>query len=163
MPAAALVKLCPSASAQAGGGMRYFNCKASVVAQDNLDVLNPINTWLAAKRHAPRTPLLPGIVSSSDGVAGVAKNDDCDFSVEPMLALFSSSFKQSSVIKAVGWKGAVDDEIDTDKDGNVIYLHAGDWGSETGGAEVNFPGVTGGTILESVYGSINKFLMCRLN
>jgi hypothetical protein len=143
-------------------GTRYTRCKASAVSAENLAVFDPINAWLLAHRHAPRPPQLPGTVTSSDGVAGVAKGNDCSFSIEPYVGLFINAYLSGAVSKAVVWGGLETDEIDTDTSGNVVYLHAGDWASASGGAEMNFPGVTGGTVIEAVYGSANQFLMCHL-
>jgi hypothetical protein len=159
----ALKKLCSSVTPMPGGGTMYTFCKASATSADNTAVFDPVNSWLAAHRAAARLPLLPGTITSNDTVAGVSKGDDCDMSLEPFLGMLIGSYQKGAVVKPVQFTGLATDEIDTDKDGNIIYMHAGDFATTNGGAEINFPGVTGGTLLESVYGSANKFLMCKMN
>lgn len=161
--AAAIQKLCPTVAAMPGGGTMYTHCKASATSADNLAVFDPVNAWLVAHRGAARLPLLPGAITSNDTVQGVTKGDDCDMSMEPFLGMLVGSYQKGAVTKPVQFTGLATDEIDTDKNGNIIYMHAGDWATVNGGAEINFPGVTGGTLLESVYGSSSVFLMCKMN
>jgi hypothetical protein len=162
VPASALGTLCKKQEATLTG-IRYSQCKASAVAAENRAVFEPVNAWLLARQHAARTPLLAGTVSGSDGVAGVAKGNDCGFSTEPFIVMFINSYLGGSVTRAIVWAGLDTDEITTNSAGLVTYLHAGDWSTGSGGTEVNFPGVTDGTLIEGVYGESNKFVICKLN
>ena len=155
-------------------GTSYTTCKASATdAQANQDVFGVINKWLTDNANTPVPPAGPGKVTMSDGLTGmatdgslkaIALDDDCGFFMEPGLGLWISVYQKAALAAnpGLGFAGLATDEILVDKDGAIIYMHAGDWGTAGGGMEVNFPGVTGGTILEHIWGVNNKFVFCRL-
>lgn len=160
---AALAKICPVATPVVGGTI-YTQCKASSDTAANLSVFGGIDTWLAANKTAAAPPRTSGHVTSSDGLQAVAVSDDCDFALEPGLGLWMASYKQATVFPAPGlaFNGLDSDEIDVNASGVITYMHTGDFTTAGGGMEVNFPAITGGSILEHIWGQSNQFVLCRM-
>jgi hypothetical protein len=168
-----LAKICPVATPSANG-TNYTQCKASTDAQANLDVFGAVNAWLVANSNVPVPPAGAGLVTladpalkamASDGsLKALAVGDDCGFALEPGLGLWLANYQKAtlSASPAVAFAGLASDEIDVDKDGLVTYMHAGDFSLATGGMEVNFPGVTNGSLIEHVWGQSYKIALCHL-
>lgn len=152
-----LAKLCPSYDA---ASRIYSHCKASTDAAVNA-VLIDINTWIAA--HSPTDKVATGADASYAVVAG----DACSFAIEPGLGIFMMTLKNNSGPN-VAWSGSAIDTIQVDTSGVIVYMSASTDGSgggftnAAGKAEVNFPGATGGSISEAVYGQDSKFVTCTM-
>lgn len=152
-----LAKLCPVYDATS---KIYSHCKASADPAVNA-VLIDINTWLAANSPMKK------VAAGPDASYAVAAGDSCDFGFEPGLGIWMMTLKNASGPN-IAWSGTAVDAVQVDANGVIVYMSASTDGTGAGfsnGAgqmEINFPGVTNGTIMEAVYGHDAKIVDCLL-
>lgn len=154
-----LAQLCPTYDATS---KTYSHCKASSNATVN-GVLIDIDAWLAA--HSPTQKVASSL--APDASYAVAAGDACGFSLEPGLGIWMMTLKGAAG-PSIAWTGSAIDTVQVDANGVIVYMSASTDGTgagftnASGQMEINFPGATGGTISEVVYGHDSKFVDCTL-